>query len=539
MCVQSSSLGLTFDGYLRGASSVLTAVNRKNNPSPMGKKQVGNMVLSPEQDSTITSCSSGVGFSDAGNFDNGPVFGSTSQIPHLLQIIPEVPSTLPSTDLEYQWPYVQFDKPSDGKAQLYFNERNVSCSPIADQIMCMQTPSPSEPSYGSPLASESTALTFNQMGTAKYAKPSNPLHFYLEHRILRAYINYKSSVVANGGSIVSFVNYLHSTMCNIHWCGCEHFCILLSHFDGCHYAECHICGPVRYGSDAANHQKFDITKRSFNDTDYGSSKSVSSNCLFPSSKRLKMEHPICSFSSGVGISSFMDPLQVQSFDFGAVPPLRQLPESPKSINSEVRELDMELFRNPAKDSTIFEGTRNSTADNYCMVNSQKVFTPEEFNFGSKMEKGDLSSGDDMADIFLDSNRLRSRVVSVHEERGAGFKEDEALVRTKLTQTNTETKSECVSVPVRTEFDLTKHGTKNEFIAQEADNGKPLKLRNPRTNGVSLTDFFTAEQLRVHISSLRQRVSQVRTSLYIPTFISLLVHDVICMFFVSFPFEASQ
>ncbi|RAV24127.1 hypothetical protein DQE84_17280, partial [Staphylococcus warneri] len=51
------------------------------------------------------------------------------------------------------------------------------------------------------------------------------------------------------------------------------------------------------------------------------------------------------------------------------------------------------------------------------------------------------------------------------------------------------------------------GTKNEFIVQEADNGKPLKLRNPGTNGVSLTDFFTAEQLRVHISSLRQWVSQ--------------------------------
>ncbi|XP_052299079.1 histone acetyltransferase HAC12 isoform X3 [Citrus sinensis] len=468
--LNGSTEGLTFDGYLCGAPSVLTAVNRKNIPSPMAKKQ----------------------------------------IPHFLQIIPEVPSTLPSTDLEYQWPYVQFDEPSDGKAQFYFNKRDVSCSLIAEQNMCMQTASPSEPLYVSPLASESNAPTSNQMGAAKYAKPSNPSCLYLENRILHAYINYKSSMVANGGSIVSFVNYLHSTICNIHWCGCERFCILLSHFDGCHSAECHICGPVRYASDAANHQKFDIMKSSFSDTDCDWSKSGSSNCLFPSSKRLKMEHPICPFSSGVGISSFVDPLQVQSFDFGAVPPLQQLPESPKSINSEVRELDMELLRNPAKDSTIFEGTRNSIVDHYCMLNSQKVFTPEEFNFGSKMEE-DLSSGGDIADIFLDSNRLsnrlRSSVVSVDEACGAGCKEDEVLVRAKLNETNPEIKSECVAVPVRTESDLTKPGTKNELIAQEADNGQPLKLRNPRTNGVSLTDFFTAEQLRAHISNLRQLVSQ--------------------------------
>lgn len=475
----------------------------------MGVKRVGEMVLSPEQDSTITTCSSGDGFSGFGSFNNGPVFDSTSQMPHPLQIIPEVPSTLSISDLVYQQPYVQPNNPSEAKLQCYSNGSNQSSSAIAEQFTCMRTQLPPETSYGVLVASDSSALSFSSKGAANYANPSNLLHFSLEHKILCAYINYKNSLVPTWDSKVSFVNYLHSTVCNSCRCGCGRFCRLLTHFDDCNSSHCHICGPVQHLFDAGNIHQYDNLKRNFCDRDSGQPISGSSDSVLPSSKRLKIEHLVDSFPSEVGIPWFFNPLKVQPSYSGALPPFQQQPESPISINSEAKEVNMELLRNPVEDSMIDGETENRVINNYCMLNFRGMISPKELIFGNRMEEINPSSGSEITENVLDSGRLKFSAVPVlHEELGALCKADEVPGGNKLNLTNPEIENDSVFAPVRPELDLTKSDTKSEFVGQEADLEKQMKSRNRRINGISLTEVFTAEQIRVHISSLRQSIIQV-------------------------------
>ncbi|XP_031279365.1 histone acetyltransferase HAC12-like [Pistacia vera] len=479
--------GRPFNGYETGAASLFTDVHQKNISSPMGMKQIGEMIRSPQQasTSTVTTCSSRDGFSLVGSFDSEQVHDSNLQIPHLLEMIPKVSNTLPSLDMDYHQPYVQFDKPDEAKEQCYISEKVESGNSTAAEIHCRKTILPSGQSHRFPAASENSAPFSSSKGLTKHAPSNNLLCFSLQHKILCTYINYKSSMVPTGDCQVSFVNYLHSTICDAHMCRCERFYLLLSHFDDCHSFECYVCGPVRHLCGTGKlHHEFNNTKRNFNDIDSGGPNSGRMDCMERPSKHLKTEKKVCPISHEIEFSSFWDPLKVQPFYSGALPPLQQWPESPISINSEVREVDRELLRNTVQNSIIDGENGKDVAGNWCRLNAQSVITPKEHIVGSKMKEVDLSCVNEIAQT--DSSEVSFSTESVlGEELSTHCKED---------------------VPIWT-LNQNEAEIGDEHVAPKNDCGTQLKSKNPRIKGISLIEFFTAEQIRGHISSLRQWNSQ--------------------------------
>lgn len=451
----------------------------------MDMKQIGEMVHSPQQASasTVTKCSSIDGFSLVGSLDGEQVQDSTLQIPHLLEMIPKVPNNLPSLDMEYHQPYVQSDKPDEANEQCYISEEVECCNSTAAGIQCRKIIPPSGKSHLFCAASEDSGPFSSSNG---HAPSSNLLCFSVQHKILCAYINYKSSMVPIGDCQVSFVNYLHSKICNAHMCRCERFYLLLSHFDNCHSVECHVCGPVRHlcGTGKLYHE-FNKTKWNFNDRDFGEP-NFRMDCIEPSSKRLKAEKKFCPSSHEIEFSSFWDPMKVQPFYSGALPPLQQWPDSPISINSEVREVDRELFMNTVQDSIIDGENGKDVAGNWCRLKAQTVLTPQEHSVGSKVKHMDLVN---------EITQTDSSGVSISTE---------PVLREEL---NSHCKGD---VPIWS-LDQNKAKIEDELVAPKNNIGIQLKSQNPRIKGVSLIEFFTAEQIRGHISSLRQWNNQVFTS----------------------------
>lgn len=63
---------------------------------------------------------------------------------------------------------------------------------------------------------------------------------------------------------------------------------------------------------------------------------------------------------------------------------------------------------------------------------------------------------------------------------------------------------------RAEFNQVAANAKNEVSVPKADQEKPTKSSNTIVNAVSLTDFFTSDQIAEHISSLRKKFVRVST-----------------------------
>ena len=132
-------------------------------------------------------------------------------------------------------PYMQFSRPSEAEAKCPLTGQNQSYCPVNEQ----------------------TQLSLEE------SRPDsdNLLNRAIQHRVLLAYIGYKKSVMLIGDALVSFVNHMHSTVCQKHTCKCEQFFSLASHYDGCHNADCNICGLVWYSSVSNKlHAKFEGVK---------------------------------------------------------------------------------------------------------------------------------------------------------------------------------------------------------------------------------------------------------------------------------------
>lgn len=232
--------------------------------------------------------------------------------------------------------------------------------------------------------------------------------------------------------------------------------------------------------------------RNFNDTYSSGCGSFCSENMLPSPKRLKMENPFCPISSGNGIASALAPLMIQPCYREGLPPLQQWPESPVSINSEVVQVSSELL-DPMKIPTSIDQIRNSVADDYPKFNSESMSTPsKELLGGCKSEELCSKSDSEIANIArYNSNQLGRSSMHVHsEEHGAGFKEDVI---------------EVISISKEDKPEI-----ENELNAPEVEHKKEIKPKDPGI-GVSLIEFFTAEQIKEHILSLRQWTGQVITS----------------------------
>ncbi|KAJ8751758.1 hypothetical protein K2173_025939 [Erythroxylum novogranatense] len=353
-------------------------------------------------------------------------------------------------------------KPSKGFGPNYLTKQREICGPIARVLL----PSllPSVQLSRDHITSNDPESAFVSNVAAGLSNSSNLL--FMEHHILLAYVNQKTRVAPSGDCRVSFVNHLHSTACKNCSCMCKYFNLLLSHFDSCRTTNCSICAPIRKQGTAIklgqnisrveNDLQRDLRATNSGWTTYCSGNmlpttlleisSCDSDNMPPPPKRLKMN-----VEKKMKESFYSSSNLILSLLGEIIPPLQQLPESPVSINSEFTEGNSRLSTNPI-------------ADHATVV-------------------------DEISYNFTDTLPRLEAQVSLHGSQ-------------EFTEINDTYKENLLEVT--SSCHLAKPNVKNKLNTSTTE--QEVKAQS-RIRGVSLIEFFTARQIRVHISSLQQFVDQ--------------------------------
>lgn len=195
----------------------------------------------------------------------------------------------------------------------------------------------------------------------------------------------------------------------------------------------------------------------------------------PSSKRLKMEN--INENSHLLAPSVVQPCAPKGLSY-----LQQQSKSPVSINSEVTHVEIEPAKNSIQDSTGISDVRKCDSDNINKLDSESAPLPSVGVFiCHQMEQLDPTSTSEIIDNVKKVPRgMGSKSLSLlSEELSVEFKEGE--VRTEFIQTE--------PIP-------------------DSDLKEVIKPQNPETKGALLTEIFTEEQIKEHLSSLGQSIDQV-------------------------------
>ncbi|CAL8140273.1 unnamed protein product [Prunus armeniaca] len=210
--------------------------------------------------------------------------------------------------------------------------------------------------------------------------------------------------------------------------------------------------------------------------EYASDEPSSGNIedMSPSSKRLKMEN--INENSHLLAPSVVQPCAPKGLSY-----LQQQSKSPVSINSEVTHVEIEPAKNSIQDSTGISDVRKCESDNINKLDSESVPLPSVGVFiCHQMEQLDPTSTSEIIDnVKKVPGGMGSKSLSLlSEELSVEFKEGEE----------------------RTEFNQTEP-------IPDSDLKEVIKPQNPETKGALLTEIFTEEQIKEHLSSLGQSIDQ--------------------------------
>ncbi|XP_028109263.1 histone acetyltransferase HAC1-like isoform X1 [Camellia sinensis] len=521
-----SSKGSPCDGYNRGVATTF-----------MGTRHVASgMVPSPEKISSITACSDADMHSDTGPFDGAPTFPSSSllsesssenyvQQKHLnegelnlikhegfmennqnvyservplffrenlelpfpdlqnlqkdAQRIPEASDIFPRANLDISKPtcedLLEPKLQMPGSHQFHQQHQDERLNEIAPRKTSKQLYLCSEQSHGvKHVSSESYAILFGPTGAAKVVHSSD-LTF---KTILVSYMNYKRMNV--DGNQVSFMKHMHATLCNESTCYCDQYSELVSHFDNCHCWECNICKPVRRfcvtgkplgGSRKQGKVHFEGSC----DTDF-SCTPVPTEDNLPPPKRLKIGNP---GSLETGVSYVVASSKNQPCEPEKLSHLQQLPDAPVSNNLDEMEIKMGVST-PLQDSiSTASSSRNNVTETAQRSDLKGTpIHPEEFIGCSKEGETAHECISEVRNNVMDNFKKSEELIVDH-------KVEEREVRTKSDQANLETKSNLIAPAANSE----------------------TKMEEPKIMGVSLIEFFTVEEMKEHLLSLRQWVGQ--------------------------------
>ncbi|THG06047.1 hypothetical protein TEA_019414 [Camellia sinensis var. sinensis] len=562
------SKGSACGDYNQGVATAFMAFDGARMLSPAGIRQVSSeMVPSSEQISSITVCSDTDVYSNAVPFDDGPTFHGNSlqhlsgllsenNIPqqHLneremnvikhgrflennqnvytvgvssllggnlelpfpnfqnlqqdRQMIPEASGILtraifntpmstcedllqpkllmPGTQLFHQpqqQPYVQFDESSEDQSRNSLFEDDECINKITGKKAFNVSSLPSKQSHGVQyVALERSSILLGPTGAAKPAHSSD-----LMFRFLLSYMNYKTTHV--DGSQVSFIKHMHSTVCNDCTCNCDQYFMFLSHFNNCHCWECNICRLVRRscvtGKPPQRSGKQENGRlNAFCDNDFSCTSPHPSEDIQHPSKRLKMGNHV---SIEIGVSDVVACSMTQPCEPQQLPHLQQWPEACASDNLDATKVNMEVST-PLWESTSTSSTGNNVTETAQMSNLKSIpIHPQELICCSKEEETVPTCTSEVRNNVADNFRIfNSCSVPVPSE--------------ELTADHKEEKKE-----VRTKSDKAKLEAKSDFIALSADSG--MKSVEPKILGESLINSFTVEEMKEHLSSLRQFIGQ--------------------------------
>ncbi|WCJ25417.1 Histone acetyltransferase HAC12 [Euphorbia peplus] len=392
--------------------------------------------------------------------------------------------------------YEKFYKPLMDEAPCSGSALSECCSSVAEKMDPMHTHLPPAKLNGVYVVPGRSSHLSSSTIVPAPENSSIQLKISVAQQILCAYNSHKNST---GNHLESFIDHLHLTVCDKQTCMCDRAFPLLLHFDDCCSADCKICGPVREQCNPSKtYQSFEKFYNSVT-RDCGSasprwSGSCSSENMRPPAKRLKLS-PDCSerllppakhlktektrslLSSENSIASELASLAVQPSNLEGLPSLMQFPESPISINSEVLEGGIGVLPKYIQNKSF---NQDNSGDYTYRLNSERFSPSKELNNGP--EQIDHGICGEFADAVEDkSNELGFNAKDILlKELDIASKEEMPLVRTDL--------------------DLAKPDL-------EAENEKKTTQESPVIRGVSLIEFFSADEIEDHLSSLQRGIGQ--------------------------------
>ncbi|CAK9136880.1 unnamed protein product [Ilex paraguariensis] len=204
------------------------------------------------------------------------------------------------------------------------------------------------------------------------------------------------------------------------------------------------------------------------------------------SKRLKMGN---FFSFHNGVSQAVAPSIIQHCASEQLPDLVQWSEAPVLHDVEALEVNKGML-SPIKDCTSISVRRNDVIDNARRldVNNATFISGEVINARKQGGRECTRIGEIRIDDADNSQGLNSDSGPLHSEGSSiGHQEEEIQVRPKSEQV----KSEVQGI----------------LVAPAADYELVTESEESKILGVSLAEFFTAEQLKEHISSFSQSIDQ--------------------------------
>ncbi|XP_027770128.1 probable histone acetyltransferase HAC-like 1 isoform X1 [Solanum pennellii] len=297
------------------------------------------------------------------------------------------------------------------------------------------------------------------------------------HDILALYINYDSVVVDAGRIRIPFMNYLHLTVCNVKRCWCDWSSALISHFKNCQYAGCGMCKPVRelHPKDVKESVKNMVAI--LHDEECSGFRSSINEAVLPPSKRKRMENlPVLDCWS-----SNADSGNLQSPAAGHLS-LGQFVESPICSKKNKTEISNEIASCVEDQNTAGESCNLANIDILHVANGSFSSTELTNDCGLQKTVHTCTSGTDYNEIDSSSNMSLDRSSFLPIEP---------------------TDDQQQELQSASKYDQTTSSARINLTEPKADYQMEMRSEDPKRLGISLTDYFTIEQLKDHIHNLSQ------------------------------------
>ncbi|KAK7381122.1 hypothetical protein VNO78_33646 [Psophocarpus tetragonolobus] len=330
----------------------------------------------------------------------------------------------------------------------------------------------------------------------------------VEQRILLEYFYHKNFNIVSRDDVMK---YLHSTACGKGTCTCECYSKLLLHFEGCKNDDCHTCCSLKLRAKdiLERHLEFPISVIMDSVPRKRKASFVNAEAVLPPLKRRNMES-----ASGVSLTSNATSDQlthkmVQSSSSETSSKLQQQPGSSPSINSEATDCNAEKLNNFGDLTSNTEETESRCQDENSSTNIEEAIVmsnSDKNNFGEESIPQDIE--DMQCRIVVNKERVNA-TEKVIEPKADQEKERKSENPTVHTHSICEESipAEVEDINGRTGFNKEGLNATEEVIEPKADQEKECKSPNATVNTVSLTDFFTSNQIKEHITSLRKQFHQ--------------------------------
>lgn len=299
------------------------------------------------------------------------------------------------------------------------------------------------------------------------------------HDILALYINYNSVVVDAGRIQIPFMNYLHSTVCNGKRCQCYRNSTLIAHFQNCQYAGCGMCKPVRelHSTDVKELDKNVVAI--LHDEECSGFSSYINEAALPPSKRKRVENlSVLQFGS-----SNADSGNQQSPAAGHLS-LGEFFESPIRSKKNKTEISNEIASCAEDKNSAGESCNLASIDILHVANGSFSSTELTNDCGLQKPVHTCTSGTDYSEIDSSSQMSKDRLSFLPIEP-TDDQQQELQSTYKYNQTTSSARS--------------------DLPEPKADFQMGMRSEDPKRLGISLTDFFTIEQLKDHIHNLSQYI----------------------------------